>query len=268
MSACALLRIELERHRHAARSECGSQIARILRPHRVIPDAVHQQHGWCIGTHEIDGLRFRIVRGRPEHVLNIRPRSAAENRTVRTSRSRPRWAARAALPPRNIAGRASPGPPDARPPNAPSSTDALASRADSHPRAPAAQRAARAASSMNPGIFTSRIVAVVRHHGDIAQGRQGRADEPIVGLVAEAPAAAVPEDHQRPRRERALSGTYTSSAAADPCRTRYRRGADDGRRPRAHWPPRSARREHPAAAQAPNPASRVRRDTPPIGSHR
>ncbi len=48
--------------------------------------------------------------------------------------------------------------------------------------------------------FHFTVMAVVRQHGDIAQGGEGRADKAVVGLVAEAPAAAMPEDDQRPRR--------------------------------------------------------------------
>ncbi len=64
------------------RVQRGREIDRVLRPHRFVALAVYQQHGRCAGAHEIDGLRLRIVRRRPEHILDVCLLAAAGNHRV------------------------------------------------------------------------------------------------------------------------------------------------------------------------------------------
>ncbi len=112
-----------------------------------------------------------------------------------------------------------------------------------------------------PGHFHLRIVPVVRQHGDTTQARQSRADEPVVGLVAESPAPAMPKDDQRPRRRGHSRPAHTRpDDAADRCRTQYSAwrliGAEGGRSIGRHESQADR-----TAPPAPNRASAVRAST-------
>ena len=192
------LRIELEGHGDAQRLQCSRQIARILGLHRFIGQAVHQQHRRRIGTHVIDGLRFRIDGRRPEHVLHVRFEQRQE--IIGSRQSNHARNARYGLAGSGEISRIE------RHQSCKVRTCRMAHQIKPR-RIPAIvigvnggplRRLRRIAHE--PRHFDLRVVPIVCHHHNIAGLRKRSAHESIVRLVAVTPPSAMPQDHQRPGR--------------------------------------------------------------------